>query len=54
MLLVEEKVYKSNKLFKTIDAMCFKGKNLYNACNYLINQVARISYKLNKAEELEE
>ena len=54
MLLVEEKVYKDKKLFKAIDNMCFKGKNLYNACNYLISQIARISYKLNKAEELEE
>ena len=54
MLLTESKIIKNKKIFKLIDKYGYQAKNLYNACNYIIKQASRISYKLSKEEILEE
>lgn len=39
MLLVERHIIKScNPVYKELDAMCFKSKNLYNLTNYTVRQ----------------
>ena len=39
MQLVEQHLIKSNNPFyKECDALCFKSKNLYNACLYKVRQ----------------
>ena len=39
MQLVEQHIIKSNNSFyKECDELCFKTKNLYNSCLYLIRQ----------------
>ena len=54
MLLTESKIIKNKNVFKLIDKYSYQAKNLYNACNYIIKQASRISYKLSKEEILEE
>ena len=54
MLLTESKIIKNKNVFKLIDKYSYQAKNLYNACNYIIKQSSRISYKLSKEETLEE
>ena len=54
MLLTEIKVIKKKNIYKLIDNYSYQAKNLYNACNYIIKQASRISYKLSKEETLEE
>ena len=54
MLLTESKIIKNKLIFKLIDTYSYQAKNLYNACNYIIKQASRISYKLSKEETLEE
>lgn len=54
MLLTEVKIIKNRNIYKLIDKYNYQAKNLYNACNYIIKQTSRISYKLSKEELLEE
>ena len=56
MLLTEEHRIKKegNKgLFRELDDLCFRAKNLHNATNYLIKQCDRIHRKLQSGEALE-
>ena len=53
MLLTQTKQIKDKKVYSLIDAYSYRAKNLYNACNYIIKQSSRISYKLSKEELLE-
>ena len=48
MLLTQTKQIKDKKVYSLIDDYSYKAKNLYNACNYIIKQSSRISYKLRK------
>ena len=53
MLLTQTKQIKDKKVYSLIDVYSYRAKNLYNACNYIIKQSSRISYKLSKEEILE-
>lgn len=54
ILLTETKKLKNKRIYELIDKYNYQAKNLYNACNYIIKQVSRISYKLKKDEILED
>ena len=53
MILTQTKQIKDKKVYSLIDEYSYRAKNLYNACNYIIKQSSRISYKLSKEEVLE-
>ena len=54
MLLTQTIYIKTKDVYRMIDDYSYKAKNLYNACNYIIKQSSRISYKLRKEEKLED
>ncbi|MBQ2677884.1 MAG: transposase [Firmicutes bacterium] len=56
MLLTEEHRIKKDghkSLFRELDDLCFRAKNLHNAVNYLIKQIGRIHRKIRSGEVLE-